>query len=300
MKKIILLSLFLVLPSWCAQSESAHTHVITDLDQFAKEWAHAAVTDLNRQELELMGTFLYHNLAASTCELNLRRGLLALQRISEAISFRIINRYQDQEAIAFFPTLASLIDKIEKEWAPSRNYYLTAWQMTDQHIEQSSFTTLKFACEQLQILGQRGLNNWANANEDKITEVVQKHMDQIDSSIQKFIFYKQNLESLMNHQNPQINESELKDIITVDAFLTLSTNVYETLHGIEATNDEITSISFNLISFNLMLYSSLYQALYVELENNNLLPMAILVDDKGYIEPDSRTKQLVPLDQFAC
>ncbi len=102
----------------------------------------------------------------------------------------------------------------------------------------------------------------------------------------------------MNFQNPQINESDLKEIITVDAYVGLSTQVYEAIHDLAATNDEITSFSFNLINFNLILYSSLYRALYRELENNNMLPMALIIDDKGFIEPDVRTKQLTPLEQF--
>lgn len=299
MKKLIFLSLVLFSPLFSTETPDNHPHVITDLDQFAKNWAHAAVTDLSREELELLGTFLCYNVAASHYELTLRRALLGLQRISESISFRIINRYQDDQAIGMCPTLISLVEKIEKEWAPSRNYYLTAWQMCDKEIAESPHTMLITVIAQLQMLGQRGLNNWASAHTSEIEKVVREHAEQLDSGIQKFIFFKSALDSIVGHTNPQINESELKEIGAIDAYLNISTNIYEILHDVAARNDEITSLSFNLINFNLVLFASLYNAFYHELETHNLLPMALVIDDKGLIDPSERTQDLIPLESFA-
>ncbi|CAN5129220.1 hypothetical protein BH09DEP1_BH09DEP1_2360 [soil metagenome] len=301
MKKILLLLTGLALGSLCAAAEvpteESHTHVITDLEEFAHAWAHAAVKDLNQDELELLGTFLYYDVAISRYELALRNALLDLQRGSQILSFKIMNLTNPQESLAVCAQLSALLEQVEKELAPARNYYLAAWQLCNKEIEQDAHKNLSIVIEQLQKMGQRALNNWAATNKNEIEKILENNSHKIEESIQQITGCKNALNDIVDGTFPLIDtDSEFVEIQTVNSALTISTTIYENLFKVSIATDEIMGISFGLINLNSIIFGALYQSFYEALEKKELVPMHIVINDQGFIPAELRTQTLPKLN----
>lgn len=294
MKKIIYTLSFVFAGCFAAEAptEQNHPHVITDLPAFAHAWAHAAITDLSQDELELLGTFLYYDTASSQYELTLRNALLDLQRGSQILAFKIMNQNNVDETAHFCAQLSALLEKIEKDFAPSRNYCLSCWQLCNKQIEQESYTKLALAIEQLKLLGQRALNNWAKANQEEIIKLLEKNCSGIDDTLRKMNVCKKALDELVDGTFPISQETEFVEIQTVQNALGISHVLYEALFHAGLATDEIMSTSFGLINLNTIIFGTLYQEFYKALEEKNMLPMHIVIDEHGYIPTQSRTKTL--------
>lgn len=293
MKKLLFLFTALIFVADCSAAEVSatepHVHVITDLDQFATEWAQAAVNDLCQEELELLGTFLYYDVAVSQYELALRNALLDLQRSSQILAFKIINLSDSEKAIAFCTQLGALLDKIEKELAPSRNYFLAAWQACNTEINQSQQKNIVTVIEQLQKMGQRALNNWAITNKNEIEKILENSSQLLEESMKQVHFYKNILGELVNGTFPISDETEFVEIQTVHNALSVSHGLYENLFKATIATDEVMGISFGLINLNAILFGKLYEAFYNAIETKKLVPMHIAIDAQGYIPVESRT-----------
>lgn len=301
MKKILFLFTTLFFISSCSGAEvtstEPHEHVITDLDAFATAWAQAAVNDLCQEELELLGTFLYYDVAVSQYELALRNALLDLQRSAQILSFKIINQTESEKAMVFCSQLNSLLEKIEKDLAPSRNYFLAAWQMCNNEINQSQHKNITIVIEQLQKMGQRALNNWAATNKNEIAKILENSSHLIDESTKQMNFYKNVLQELVDGTFPVSEETEFVDIQTVHNALSASHALYENLFKASLATDEVMSISFGLINLNMIIFGKLYAAFYNALETKNLVPMHIVINAQGYIPAESRTNILPKFTQ---
>lgn len=296
MKKLLFLFTALIFVSGYSATEvsatESHNHVITDLDQFATAWAAAAVNDLCQEELELLGTFLYYDVAVSQYELALRNALLDLQRSSQILAFKIVNQTEPEKAIAFCSQLSALLEKVEKELAPSRNYFLAAWQTCNNEINQSAHKNITTVVEQLQKMGQRALNNWAAANKNEIDKIMENSAHCIDESITQMNFYKNVLGELVDGTFPVSEETEFVEIQTVHNALSVSHALYENLFKATLATDEVMAISFGLINLNMIIFGKLYEAFYNALETKNLVPMHIVINAQGYIPVESRTNML--------
>lgn len=302
MKKILFLFATFIFTADCSGAEvsatqAAHSHLITDLDEFATAWAQAAVNDLCQEELELLGTFLYYDVAVSQYELALRNALLDLQRSTEILSFKIINQTESEKAIVFCSQLNTLLEKIEKDLAPSRNYFLAAWEICNNEINQSQHKTITVVVEQLQKMGQRALNNWAATNKNEIAKILENSGHLIDESIKQMNFYKNVLQELVDGTFPVSEETEFVEIQTVHNALSVSHALYENLFKASLATDEVMSISFGLINLNMIIFGKLYEAFYNALETKNLVPMHIVIDGQGYIPAESRSNVLPKFTQ---
>lgn len=280
-----------------AAPQPTHQHVITDLDAFAREWAHAAVNDLCQEELELLGTFLYYDVAMSYYELALRNSLLDLQRGSQILAFKIMNQENPEESARLCAQLNALIEHLEKELAPSRNYFLAVWQLCDKEICECSYTTLPLAIQNLKQLGQRALNNWASTNKQEIEELLYKNSQKLDEALQKIHFCKNSLQALAEGEFPLDETAEFIDIQTIHNSLGVAHIAYEALFNASLATDEVMGISFGMIGLNAAIFSSLYQAFYNELEQKNLVPMPIVINEQGLIPTELRT-QVLPKFSF--
>lgn len=272
--------------------EPAHSHTITDLEEFSKLWAHAAVTDLSQQELELLGTFLYYDMASSYYELALRSALLDLQRGSQILSFKIVSQNTPEESLAICAQLNALLERLQNDLAPSRNYFLSVWQTCDKEISESKYQTLTLAIENLKQLGQRALNNWAATNKQQVTDVLAQNSQKLEAVIQKLSVCKNSLIALAQDQFPLDTEAEFLEIQTIHHALGISHVLYEALFHAGLATDEVMGISFGLINLNAAIFSSLYRAFFEALEEKNLIPMHIVIDQQGFIPAESRNKLL--------
>lgn len=294
MKKTLLS--FALLSSLCLGSEApvdnCHNHTITNLDIFATEWAHAAFTDLNQEELQLLGAFLYYDVTSSQYELALRNFLLDLQRGSQILAFKLMNLDNIEQAYELSTKLSKLLEMIEKEVAPSRNYFLACWQECNKEIEQSDHQNLKLAVEQLQLLGQRSLNNWSKANKEEILKLLEKNSNTLDEAIDKMSTCKNALDALVDETFPLAQDTEFIEIQTVHNALGVSHVLYETMFRASLATDEVMGVSFGLINLNSIIFSSLYRAFYNELEENNMLPMPLVINKEGLIPADVRSEVL--------
>lgn len=275
-----------------ASDQASHTHVITDLEEFSKMWAHAAVTDLSQEELELLGTFLYYNMATSYYELALRNALLDLQRGSQVLGFKVINQNAPEESIAICTQLSILLERLQNDLAPSRNYFLSVWQLCDKQIVESDYKTLVLAVENLRQLGQRALNNWAATNKQQICDILSQNSQRLDVTLQKMSICKRSLDALANGEFPVDEESEFVEIQTVHNALGISHLLYDSLFNASLATDEVVGISFGLISLNAGIFSTLYRAFYEALEQKNLVPMPIVINEQGFIPVESRSQVL--------
>lgn len=294
MKKIVCALIFIFICCWAAENsvEQSPSPLITDLPGFAQAWASAAVTDLKREELELLGTFLYYNMAASHYELLLRNSLLDLQRGSQVLAFKIMNQDTPEQTSAICIQLSQIVDKIEKEITPSRNYFVSCWQLCDKEIEQSSYQNLTIAVAQLKQLGQRSLNNWSKENKEEIVKVLEKNSQAFDEGLKRISVCKNALDELVDGTFPISPETELIDIQIVHNALGISHIMYEALFRASLATDEIMGISFGLMSLNTIIFGTLYQAFYKTLEEGDGLPMHLVIDENGFLPIDSRTKLL--------
>lgn len=289
MKRILLLLIFTGCLASEAPIQEPHTHIITDLEAFAQAWAQAAVTELCPEELELLGTFLYYDVASSQYELLLRNALLDLQRGSQILSFKIINQEAGDQTATFCTQLSTVLNVIEKELSPSRNYYLSVWQLCNKEIEQCPHEKLVIAIEQLRLLGQRALNNWSKENKEEIEKILEKNSHNLDEAMQKMKLCKNALDELVDGTFPLSNQTEFIEIQTVHNALGISHVLYEVLFRASLATDEILGTSFGLISLNTIIFGTLYRALHEALENKNLMPMHLVINEQGLIPAESRT-----------
>lgn len=267
--------------------------IITDLGEFAHAWAHAAVTELNKEELELLGTFLYYNVATSQYELATRNALLDLQRGAQIFSFRLVNFTDPQESLTICSQLSALLGTIEKELAPSRNYFLAAWQLCNKEIEQSSHQNLCIVIEQLQKLGRHSLNYWAHEKKNEIEDLLENSSIKIAESIQQLIIFKNALRDIIDDACPLPEpNSDCLEIQTVHNSLAVASGLYVMLFKTSIATDEITALSFNLIHLNTQIFGALYQAFYAALEEQKLTPMHIVINEQGFISPEARRATL--------
>lgn len=295
MKKIVVYSLAFFFMGCCASEHSVEqppSPIITDFPGFAQAWANAAVSDLTREELELLGTFLYYDMAASHYELSLRNSLLDLQRGSQVLAFKIMNQDSPEQAATLCTQLSQIIDKIEKEITPSRNYFVSCWQLCDKEIEQSSYQNLTTAVAQLKQLSQRSLNNWSKENKEEIIKILEKNSQVFEDNLKRISIGKNTLDQLIDGTFPLSQETELVDIQIVHNALGVSHIMYEALFRASLATDEIMGISFGLISLNTIIFGTLYQEFYRALQERNELPMHIVIDEHGLLSVDSRTKIL--------
>jgi hypothetical protein len=275
-----------------APADNCHNHIITNLDEFATEWAHAAFTDLNQEELQLLGAFLYYDVTSSQYELALRNFLLDLQRGSQILAFKLMNLDNIEQAYELSTKLSKLLEMIEKEVAPSRNYFLACWQECNKEIEQSDHQNLKLAIEQLQLLGQRSLNNWSKANKEEILKLLEKNSNTLDEAMNKMITCKNALDELVDETFPLAQDTEFIEIQTVHNALGISHVLYEAMFRASLATDEVMGVSFGLINLNAIIFSALYQAFYNELEEKNMLPMPLVINNEGLIPADVRSEVL--------
>lgn len=294
MKKIVCALIFIFICCWATENsvEQSPSPLITDLPGFAQAWASAAVTDLKREELELLGTFLYYNMAASHYELLLRNSLLDLQRGSQVLAFKIMNQDAPEQTSAICIQLSQIVDKIEKEITPSRNYFVSCWQLCDKEIEQSSYQNLTIAVTQLKQLGQRSLNNWSKENKEEIIKVLEKNSLVFEDNLKRISVGKNVLDQLVDGTFPLSQETEFVDIQIVHNALGVSHIMYEALFRVSLATDEIMGISFGLLNLNTLIFGTLYQEFYRALQERNELPMHIVIDEHGFLPIDSRTKLL--------
>lgn len=294
MKKILLS--FILLSSLCLGSEApadnSEGNIITNLDEFANEWARAALTDLNQEELQLLGAFLYYNVTSSQYELALRNFLLDLQRGSQILAFKLMNLENPEEAHLITTKLSELLQKIETNVAPSRNYFLSCWKTCNSEIEQSNHNQLKSAIEQLQLLGQSSLNNWSKMNKEEILKSLEKNSSLIEEAIDRMNMCKNALDSLVDETFPLSSETEFVEIQIVHNALGISNVLYETMFRASLATDEVMGISFGLINLNSIIFSSLYQAFYNALEEKDMLPMYLIINNEGLIPADVRSEVL--------
>lgn len=275
-----------------SDAQPTHQHIITDLDAFAREWARAAVTDLNQEELELLGTFLYYDIATSFYELALRNSLLDLQRGSQILSFKVMSQGNTEESTTLCAQLKALLEQLETDLAPSRNYFISVWQLCNKEIEQCQHNTLISAVENLKQLGQRALNNWAVGNKQEITKLLEKSHHTLSEVIGTLTLYHNVLKALADDTFPYDEQAGFKDIQTVDNCLGISQALYAALFNADVATDEIMGVSFGMIGLNAALFNSLYRAFYEELEQKNLLPMPIVINEQGFIPAELRTQVL--------
>lgn len=292
MKKLLLLA-SLATATYCVASEvdtqEKHTHTITNLEEFANAWAYAAVNELSQEELELLGTFLYYDVAVSRYELALRNALLDLQRGSQILSFKVVNLADPQESLDVCAKLSAILNAVEKELAPSRNYFLAVWQLCNKEIDQSSHKNLCIVIEQLQQLGQRSLNNWVRENKNEIENLLQTNSNKIGDSLTKMMSCKNALIDIIDGTFPLIDtDSEFVEIQMAHNAIAISNTIYESLFKTSIATDEITTISFGLINLNLSIFSQLYQAFYKALEEKDLVPMHIVINEQGFIPVELR------------
>lgn len=299
MKKIINIGASLIWAMSCLAvtvDTQKEVQVITDLEEFARSWAHAAVNELNQEELELLGTFLYYDVAASHYEGATRSALLDLQRGSQILSFKLVNLTDPQESLTMCAQLAALLNTIEKELTPSRNYFLAAWQLCNKEIAHSSHQNLAVVIEQLQLLGRNSLNYWAREKKSEIENLLEKNNHKIQESVEQLTTCKNVLRDIIDGSYPLSNpDCDCMEIETVHNSLTVASAVYELLFKTSLATDEITALSFNLIHINSQLFSILYQAFYNALEEKKLTPMHIVINEHGFIPAESRNAVLPSL-----
>lgn len=296
MKKILLTAFLTIAPCLAStdNNEQNHTHTITDLNAFAHHWAQAAVTDLNQEELELLGSFLYFDVSSSQYEIALRNSLLDMQRGSQVLSFKLMNLGNMEQALELSLKLKELFEKVDKEITPARNYFLMCWQECNKQIEESNHANLKIAIDQLKQLGQRSLNNWSKTNKDEIIKLLEKNSDSLETIMSKMNTCKNALDELANETFPFTQETEFIEIQLPHHAINVSQVLYEALFRASLATDEIMSISFALINFNSLIFSSLYHAFYNALEEKHMLPMHVVINENGLIPVESRSAVLPP------
>ncbi len=293
MKKAVILLTALTFSFLQAQEE--HKHVITDVQQFAHAWANACIAELNQDELELVGTFLYYDVAASHYEIVLRSTLMDLQRGSQLLAFKMTNQPDATNTLALCEQLGQLLESLESEIIPSRNYFLAAWQRCAQEINECPYQHVMVVIEQLQMLGQRSLENWATTNTRGIQKLLTETDTTLANSIVQLTLYKNTFAGIAQGNNPIPCETEFTQVHAIDTCLALSSAVNETLFNTGSAIDQVSGMALDLINVNSSIFTALYTAFYQALEAHQLLPMPLVVNDKGFIPLRERTIMLPDL-----
>jgi hypothetical protein len=274
-------------------SDQQATISVQDITRHAHYWA-PNLPKLTTPEYELLLNLLYFNALTNFYEQICGQTLITIHTQEIKMNKLLVSNEAESRAVARAITL--LLKQLKDEYLPLRAYASKSNAACLKMIENSEFKTLKDIVMQLKEYSRAIYKQCAKQNKPAIRKNIENTAKILPGCHDALNGYAQTLTAILEDKNPQFKEGLDGNVLDLELAITTANQILGLINELSLYAISLKEMSIETLGINSAITTNFYTAYYDTLAKSKSLPIHIMFDENGLIDPEKRDEFLEPLD----